>query len=95
MVEALDYYGSEKARIDLSIKESELRLGSNQRLRIHSAMDFVSPYQRTATMSMAERKNTINSRFGITNQTVREIGTQKQLNSEDIKRQKLLNKLGI
>jgi hypothetical protein len=44
---------------------------------------------------MAERKNTVVSRFGITNQTVRDIGTQKQLTLEDQRRHKLLNKLGI
>jgi hypothetical protein len=96
MLEALDYYGSEKARYDLHNKESELKMAASSRHpRLNSAMDFL-PYQRSKEVfSVYERKNTVASRFGITGYNVRDIGIEKAQLPEAQKRERLLNKLGI
>ncbi len=74
MMDALDYYGSDRARVDLSLKESADKMAVETHPRLNSAMDF-SPYRRLD--SMPERKVSVTSRFGITGQSVREIGTDK------------------
>jgi len=75
MLEALDYYGSDRARVDLTNKESEIKMAAADRQpRLNSAIDFL-PYKRQD--SLFDRKTSVNSRFGITGYTVREIGTDK------------------
>jgi hypothetical protein len=81
MVEALDYYGSDRARFDLQNKESSIKLASSDMSRNASMNDpsyplveYVRDNRHTVNPSVLMKgKSHTSTKFGITNQVVRDL----------------------